>query len=215
MAPLTLLHGFLGSPSDWDTVRLYLRDYETKAPPLDAPLTQPTALVGYSMGGRVALYRALQAPHLVTHLIILSSHPGLESEEERAKRRLSDQMWIDYARNAGVEAFLQKWYSQPLFASLDYSSILKRRATLSVETIEEQLTRYSSGVMPPLWDEMRNCSLPITFLIGELDRAYLEKRSRLEEIGSVERVPGVGHAMHLENPQKTARVIADVLAIHG
>ena len=43
-------------------------------------------LVGYSMGGRLALHALLDDPALWTKAVIVSAHPGLLEERERLER---------------------------------------------------------------------------------------------------------------------------------
>ena len=48
-------------------------------------------LVGYSMGGRIALAIRLNIPERVSSLILESASPGLKTEIERCERRETDQ----------------------------------------------------------------------------------------------------------------------------
>ena len=49
-----------------------------------------TALLGYSMGGRVALHFALAAPERLSALVLESASPGIADPQERAARVASD-----------------------------------------------------------------------------------------------------------------------------
>jgi pimeloyl-ACP methyl ester carboxylesterase len=53
------------------------------------------ALVGYSMGGRLALYLAATYPKRFTRVVLESASPGLRTEEERAPRRQHDDNLAD------------------------------------------------------------------------------------------------------------------------
>src|SRR5688572_2561414 len=155
-APAVLfLHGFMGSSADWRDVTAALGDrafcitldlpghgaslglrpeaytIEESARAaihvLDELRVQRPVMVGYSMGGRLALYMALRCPERCAGLFLESASPGLESEEERAVRRASDQEKAKRLETEDFEAFLRDWYRQPLFASLARDRMLFQR----------------------------------------------------------------------------------------
>ena len=64
-------------------------------------------LVGYSMGGRIALHVALSRPERVRRLVLESASPGLDTEEERVERRASDERLADRIEKEGVAAFVE------------------------------------------------------------------------------------------------------------
>ena len=130
-----LVHGFTQSPSAWDAVRGRLA--EGAGPRLDvlAPAVPddldfvatadhlarahgPGVFCGYSMGGRLCLRAALDSPHLVRGLVVVSGSPGIEDDDERAARARADDALAGDVARAGVEAFLRRWLAQPLFATL-------------------------------------------------------------------------------------------------
>lgn len=52
-------------------------------------------LIGYSMGGRLALYLGLHFPNFFAGVILESASPGLKTEIERERRRELDQKWLN------------------------------------------------------------------------------------------------------------------------
>ena len=91
MTKIVFIHGFLGSPSDWDFARNGLFQYDTHA--LEIPLAENwsagllllgemiepgTVVVGYSMGARLALGYALSCPERVKGIVFVSGNPGLD-----------------------------------------------------------------------------------------------------------------------------------------
>src|SRR5258707_12543437 len=72
-------------------------------------------LLGYSMGGRIALYTAFSG--FFRALILESASPGLENPPEREQRRLDDEALAASIERDGVEAFVACWERLPLFAS--------------------------------------------------------------------------------------------------
>lgn len=147
------------------------------------------------MGGRIAL-RSSQPK------ILLSTHPGLQTVEEKAQRWLQDQKWAQRLRQEPLESFLKSWYNQPLFDSLrqhpDFPKILARRAQQNPQELAKILEQESLA--------HQNFTLPkAVFLQGQFDEKFSRLYQRLG-ISPLE-IPNAGHAAHLENPLGCAEAI--------
>ncbi len=143
--PLLLLHGFTGSVRAWDAVRPAIAAFATvisidlighgrSASPtnadrysldwstrdlkalLDELQLEAVDLLGYSMGGRVALHFAVHAPERVRTLLLESASPGLEDDLERRRRIESDAALAERILGQGIEAFVAEWERLPLLA---------------------------------------------------------------------------------------------------
>jgi 2-succinyl-6-hydroxy-2,4-cyclohexadiene-1-carboxylate synthase len=162
--------------------------------------------VGYSMGGRVALHVALARPEVVGGLVLVGAHPGIEDAAERAERRSADERLAADLRRDGVEAFLERWLALPLFAGLpDWARFDDERRRNTAEGLASSLELAGTGTQAPLWDALpRLAGLPVLAVGGEQDAKFAAVADRLARaIGpsaSVRRVPGAGHAAHLERP---------------
>ncbi len=188
---LIFLHGFLGSPADWDEVISFLPEFHCEALAYPFQIPEDGILIGYSMGGRIAL----RYPH---PKIVFSTHPGLKTAEEKAARRLHEQKWLDLLHTVSLEEFLKIWYQQPLFQSLKLDeALLNRRLDQNRETIAHMLTYESLADQP--------FSTDATFLYGELDTKFA-KIYQSHQIDAIE-LKGIGHACHLENPRLVAEFI--------
>src|SRR5262245_61352012 len=138
-APVAMVHGFLGQPSMWTEVTRELRrgvelcrlpghglepwfaEQPTMASAADAlarqlPFDEPALLVGYSMGGRLALTTACLHPGRIAGVVAIGAHPGLRSPEEQRARRAWDDEQADRLIRDGLETFVHAWEAQPLFA---------------------------------------------------------------------------------------------------
>jgi pimeloyl-ACP methyl ester carboxylesterase len=69
---------------------------------------EPVVLVGYSMGGRIALYTALTFPRAVARLVLVGASPGIADAAEREERRKADSALADRIEAIGVPAFAQE-----------------------------------------------------------------------------------------------------------
>jgi 2-succinyl-6-hydroxy-2,4-cyclohexadiene-1-carboxylate synthase len=167
--------------------------------------------VGYSMGGRLCLRLALDRPDRVERLVLVSASPGIADASERAARRDADERLAREIEREGADAFVERWLTQPLFASLapDASGVDVRVRDPAVLT--HGLRALGQGTQMPLWDRLGELAMPITLVAGALDQRYVGIARLMEERipdASVHVVDGAGHALHLERPDALARVLA-------
>jgi len=199
--PLVFLHGFLGTRRDWDEVISYLPRLKCIALDLpghgEAPFTEtfeftPPApkfhLIGYSMGGRLAMRYALQYPERIATLILASTHPGLRSQKERDERIAHDAKW---AKRLACDDFFSAWYAQPLFAGFRPHTARSQNR----EALAKALLHYSLGRQPLLHVQKA------LHIVGEKD----EKFRALHRQALV--IEGAGHMVHLEKPKEFAKII--------
>jgi 2-succinyl-6-hydroxy-2,4-cyclohexadiene-1-carboxylate synthase len=203
-----------GAPCSMDAC---LRDLEMLWDKLGIPATH---LVGYSMGGRLALHVAVRRPERILSLLTIGAHAGLEPEA-REGRRLGDEALASRIENDGLEAFVSYWSSLPMFAGLErrgpafVAEIRAERMSNDPEGLACSLRGMGAGAMEPLWDDLAHLTVPCTFVAGQLDYSYVTSARRLAATvhdGRVEVVPSAGHTVHLEKPEAFARVLADHLA---
>jgi 2-succinyl-6-hydroxy-2,4-cyclohexadiene-1-carboxylate synthase len=240
-----LLHGFTGSAVAWGQAALdRLREAGLAPAPVDLPghghlagttvttlaeaLTlvegaveksgRSTTLVGYSMGGRIALHYAMQTPRRVERLVLESASPGLRTEAEREKRRAADAALAARIVSRGIEAFVDEWEALPLFASQRTLSesvrgnIRDRRLRNRAVGLAAALRGLGTGTLPSLWSELEAFDLPVLLITGERDTSFVEVARRMAEALPNARlvvVPDVGHAVHLEAPDAWAEAVGD------
>lgn len=172
--------------------------------------------VGYSMGGRLCLHLALQAPTSVERLIVIGATGGIDDEKERAARRQADEALAAEIEAGGVDAFLTRWLAQPLFATLPAEQAgLEHRQRDPVE-LTRQLRLLGTGTQEPLWTRLGGLDMPVLCIAGELDAKFTALATRLvDTIGSNARlavIPGAGHAAHLEQPDAFRKLVAEFTA---
>lgn len=221
-----LVHGFTQTADAWEPV------LEALPPDVDAlPVEVPEALdfettaavigarggraryVGYSMGGRLCLALALDRPDLVESLVLVSASPGIADERERAARVTADeQLALDLERD-GLDAFIDRWLAQPLFASLprDVAGIDARRRGNTVERVTHQLRALGQGAQPSLWPRLGELAMPVLLVTGAYDRKYQDIAERMASAmganAHTATVADTGHAVHLEQPGALAALL--------
>lgn len=242
-----LLHGFTGSSASWGEalvdglasaglapvlVDLPGHGRAAGAPPeafelnavldaVDAALgPEPAPLVGYSMGGRIALAFAAERPHRVSHLVLESASAGLRYPGERAARRRSDEELARFIETEGVDAFVRRWEALPLFETQGAlpEAVRRRHRGLRLENSATGLARalrhLGTGVLPSQWDALPALRVPTLLVVGAEDRKFVEiNRSIVQAMpeGSLVRVPGAGHTVHLERPREWLQAVVGFL----
>jgi 2-succinyl-6-hydroxy-2,4-cyclohexadiene-1-carboxylate synthase len=175
------------------------------------------AYVGYSLGGRLCLRLALERPDLVRALVLIGASPGITDPGQREARRDADEALARRIERDGVEAFLDAWLAGPLFSSLPAEAAGRdERLANTAEGLAYVLRRLGTGVQVPLWDRLGELGPPVLLVAGELDRKFAGiAREMAAAIGPSARVvvvPGAGHAVHLERPVETARLVEEFVA---
>lgn len=176
---------------------------------------EPFTLVGYSMGGRIALYTALSLPGRVARLVLVGASPGLADPAEREARRRADTALADRIEAIGIEAFAAEWGAQALFARQDDRVAAAAHADRLRNTpagLAAALRGLGTGAMPPLWDRLDALAIPVCLVVGERDgkfRGIAERMAQALPAARLEVVGGAGHAVGLERPGAVAAAIRD------
>lgn len=176
---------------------------------------EPRVVVGYSMGGRLALHAALAHPDRVEALVLIGATAGLDDPDERRRRRGLDEALALRLEQDGLDAFLADWLAMPMFSGLpDWARFDEERRGNTVAGLAASLRNAGTGSMTPLWDRLADITCPVLLLSGAGDPTYTSLASRLERgLGGPTRrveVTGAGHAAHLEAP---AQVTDEVLGL--
>ncbi len=174
------------------------------------------ALVGYSMGARLALHTALRAPAQVSALVLIGGTAGIDDDTRRAERRASDEVLARRLEHDGLDRFLEDWLALPMFAGLpDWARFDEERRTNTVEGLSASLRHAGTGAMDPLWSRLDEIRCPVLCVTGEHDERYGALARRIVDGvgGPAEHVviDGAGHAAHLERPEATSAIVTEFL----
>lgn len=173
------------------------------------------AYVGYSMGGRIALHAALRHPDDVDHLVLIGATAGIDDDADRRDRRIADELHAKRIEAIGVEAFIDEWLANPLFAGLDSESARRDQRLSNTSTgLADSLRRCGTGTQEPLWDRLGDIGCPTLILVGAEDPKFRTLAERLADglpNAHLVVISDSGHSVHLEQPAAAVDAIARFL----
>lgn len=242
------LHGFTGSTATWrnlanmlPNVRIVAIDcighgktavpekvsrfsMEEQIKDLEEIFTQlrldKFSLLGYSMGGRIALSYAIMYPERIEKLLLESASPGLRTSEERTERCQKDNMLADKIEMNGIPSFVEAWENIPLFES-------QKRLPKSVQEVIriERLAQCEAGLAGSLrgigtgmqssnWPFLEGLDVPVLLITGSIDEKFCKIATEMLALFKNAQhvtVNDVGHAIHVENPAEFATIVKKYL----
>ena len=131
-------------------------------------------LIGYSMGGRLALHALLAKPDLWKGVTLISAHPGLKTEKERVRRRASDAVWSTKALKMKWGAFLNEWNSQEVLNSVAKGLANRQLLQPRSQAIARAFNAWSLGNQKNHSEMVSKVSCPVKVITGERDYKYTE-----------------------------------------
>jgi 2-succinyl-6-hydroxy-2,4-cyclohexadiene-1-carboxylate synthase len=247
--PVVLLHGFTGTHSTWaDLSKRLMKEHFVIKPDLpghgrsgasptpegmnldaisdellrllDLLKVSKTALLGYSLGGRVALNFALRHQDRLTSLILESSSPGIQDSAEREKRKVEDDALAMDIERYGLNWFVHRWEEMPLFASQKslgssvIQSVRNDRLSNTGHGLSMSLRSAGIGTMMPVWDQLHRIRIPVLLIVGEKDEkfsAIAEAMSERVAHCTLKVVEGGGHSTHLERPETFHKIVEEFM----
>lgn len=235
---LVFLHGFSGDHREWqpvgeqfpDAPRLYVdlpghggsascrvANFAQVCAALQATLLSYNILnywlIGYSLGGRIAMTLACQArPAGLLGVVVEGGHPGLRNEDERRQRWQSDSAWAQRFSGEPLATVFDAWYQQPVFADLtpeQRQALIALRQHNDGEALAAMLLATSLAVQDDLRDTLRTHPFPFWYLCGERDRKF---RAIADELSTPHHmIRDAGHNAHRENPAGVVACLAQIL----
>lgn len=251
--PLLLLHGFTGNSEGWKEFAPFWKDHsktialdiighgKSGSPPdigqyqieesaavinslLEKMGIGKIDVLGYSMGGRLALTFAVNYPEKVRTLILESASPGLRTESERHERRIQDEKLSKRIRKEGIKSFIDYWENIPLFQSQKSlpekirTRIRSQRLANSVDGLANSLDGMGTGMQPSWWDELAHLEMPVLLITGNLDQKFCriaEEMSKILPNVQWKTAEDAGHAIHVEKPELFGTIVSGFLSQTG
>jgi len=181
---------------------------------MESAAVEQVSLVGYSVGGGVALEMALSRPERLRELVLVSPvlpdrpfEPAfLDNLKEVAKT----------VRGEGVRAAMEgPWMNSPLFSSsLQNSDIKEKLRTIvrdfpGAEYLAKERDRIERQWTIP--ERLSEIAMPVSVLVGELEmdgfRAYAEEAASGIPGAELRVIIGCGHLLPLEAPGEIVKAV--------
>lgn len=248
-SPLLLLHGFTGSWRTWKPfIPLWSKHHQlimvdiighgASASPeelehyymdlavqdlteiLNQLKIEKAHLLGYSLGGRLALTLALQQPNRIQSLILESSSPGLATAEERRERMIRDEALAKRIELEGLDHFVQYWENIPLFTTQKrlpvevQQNIRNQRLKNNIMGLANSLRGMGTGAQESNWGKLGDLLLPVLLLVGDQDQKFSQIGQRMRKLfpaAKLTTLSNAGHATHVEQPEIFGKLVLDYL----
>ena len=192
--------------------------FEERAAEILAAAPRDTVVVGYSMGGRLALHAATREPDRFGALVTVGVSAGIEDAAERAARRAADESLAARIESRPIAETVSLWERQPVFAGQSPALVdAQRPGRLShrPDELASLLRSAGQGALEPVWHLIPSLPMPLLAIAGSRDARYVAAAERLAELapdGRAATVTDAGHAAHLEQPEAVAGLVLDLLA---
>ena len=239
---LVFIHGFLGRPADWDRVverlsgryrclLLTVPDRDAQGQPLGdwqgliqacehhwtALLPHRFTLIGYSLGGRIALALSQTWLTRLEALVLESAHPGLSTASARHQRREQDRRWADALRTKPLAQTLDRWYRQRVFACLSNTQraeLIDMRRAQQANRLADLLIAASLAGQPDYWTQAAQLPCPLLYISGTQDAKFCALAQYLADRRANliwQQMPNSGHNCHHQSPQVYADFLSSFL----
>lgn len=242
---LFFLHGFLGRPADWNAmtsflpqdqnIRIFTPDYFnilSLSPKVSFKVwadnfkqwvkdqgcaSDHNILIGYSLGGRLALHALENDPGFWNKVFCVSTNPGFDDSfdsfdprsEERSKRWMQDSYWAEEFMQRPWSMVLHGWNSQPVFGEKANEPV-RIEQEYSRELLGLALTQWSLANQKNMRPIIKNNHQKLVWVVGEEDQKFLQIVSALKQEVldlKLETIPAAAHRVLFDNPRALASVL--------
>ncbi|MGK7311134.1 MAG: alpha/beta fold hydrolase [Candidatus Longimicrobiales bacterium M2_2A_002] len=215
LAPTALGHDGTPGPAD---VTTFGGVVDRLAAVIRSRVPGPAQLVGYSMGGRIALGLLVRHPELFAAATLIGASPGLATAGERQERVEKDEEWARLLDEEGLDTFVAAWEALPLWstqAAIPGERLERQRAIRRAHDprgLARSLRVVGLGRMPDYRPLLADVDLPVRLVVGARDpkfRALAEEMAARLPRATVTAVPGAGHNVVLERPREIAELLRE------
>ena len=169
-------------------------------------------LLGYSLGGRLALHACLSRPDLWKSAIVVGADPGLESEEEKKVQLHRDRKWAERLKREPLEKLVNEWDAQSVFCGIG-NQAPRNLGEMNPDRLSQQFEVFSKGIQQNLAPKLAELKRPpVLFVSGEKDHKYQgigEKLAKSSSVFRAEVIADAGHRVPWENPESFVQVLID------
>jgi 2-succinyl-6-hydroxy-2,4-cyclohexadiene-1-carboxylate synthase len=173
------IHGLFSGPEIWNpyiegdyrkAISLYSDD------PFKIQLTSSDILVGYSLGGRIAMELASRQNFSMKKIILLAAHPGLCDEEKKERKIWEDEL-LKKMENSSILEFLEYWNSLPLFSQSKLLSLTQERFQQGKKIFD----RYRLSQQENFLSLLKKHHQKVIYIHGKEDAKYAQLAKMLKD----------------------------------
>ncbi len=175
-------------------------------------------LIGYSMGGRLALYLNLYFPQYFSKVILESASPGLFTDAERLERIKHDEQIARKLERSDFTTFLNTWYKQPIFGSIHqhpkFKQLIANRLQNNPQELAKSLRFIGTGRQPSLWEKLKENNNPLLLLVGKNDNKFVninKKIFNLCPLTHLKIINNCSHNIHFEQTTSFVNYVQNFL----
>lgn len=179
-------------------------------------------VIGYSMGGRIALRLLRTSSDVLASVVLESCNLGCATQAERTEAAQRNQGWVDRIQHDGMEAFVDYWETLPMFATqkgLGWDKLLHVSRAANDPTSMVLCLQGSGKQAMPLTEvtleavrTQRQMGLPMLYIYGDKDAKSAAVAATLEAEGVLVSAIPAGHNVHLEAPMLYLKEVVHFLA---
>jgi 2-succinyl-6-hydroxy-2,4-cyclohexadiene-1-carboxylate synthase len=133
-------------------------------------------LIGYSLGGRIALKLASEMNFNIKKLILLSAHPGLD-EAEKPTRQIWEDNILKQMDTLGTERFLKYWDTLNIFTQ---SQVKKELSDATFKIHRDSFDLHRLSLQKNYLPEMILNKYKVTYIYGKHDEKYSQLGHKLK-----------------------------------
>lgn len=214
MGVAVCIHGFLGQARDWDFLRDAGVDVRAddlfRAHPLPMIAAAADAIVGYSMGGRLAVH-ALLSGATFSRAVIISAGLGIEDPAERIARRQADELWAERFERDDWATLMRDWNAQTVFGG---NQMPRDEREFDRRALAAALREWSPAVLPPVASRLGEIEIPMLWVAGSRDGKYVAEAERAVSLlpnAQLWICPNSGHRVIAEQPLLLSQRIKEFL----
>lgn len=172
-------------------------------------MPKPRVGIGYSMGGRILLMLLEKDPALFDAVVIISSHPGIDDQEQRQVRIEQDEQWSSILSGQSWDFFIDQWNSQPVLRDTRFNP--RSFGPQEMPHLSRVMREFSLGRQKDYHSMVAQILTPQLWVSGAKDAKFVQLHSALKGSGSsnlqVEVIPESGHRVLFDQPQALGRVV--------
>lgn len=188
---------------------------------LDQLSIDKSYVLGYSMGGRLALATAVYYPERMNALLLESSSPGLRTQKERRQRVEKDEALAEGIEKNGMVSFINHWEKLPLFKTQSKQArerLRGQRLRNNPTGLANSLRGMGTGAQDSFWAELSTLHVPVLLVVGDLDQKFCgiaREMDRSLPNSHIITVPEAGHAVHVEHPRFFDKIVQEWIIKKG